>query len=65
MIQIFAFTRSLGKIVKGCAATGLAAQCYEDLDFDTAHSLFNIPIVDDEEDYDHINELRCKTTMRS
>jgi hypothetical protein len=54
----------LNKIVKGCAATGLAAQVYEDLDFDTAHSLFNIPIVDNEEDYDHINQIRCQTTNR-
>jgi hypothetical protein len=37
----------------------LAAQCYGNLDFDTAHSLFNIPVVDDEEEYDHINEIFC------
>jgi hypothetical protein len=58
-LQIFAFTRSLGKIVKGCAATALAAQNYTDLDFDTAHSTFLIPVIEDEEDFDHINQIRC------
>ena len=56
---MLAYTRSLGKIVKGCASTALAAQCYGDLEFDTANSLFNIHIVDDEEEYDHINEIFC------
>jgi len=61
-MQIIAYTRSLGKIIKGCAATALAAQCYEGLDFDTAHSLFNIPVVEDEEGYDHIDEIFCDTS---
>jgi hypothetical protein len=52
----------MGKIIKGCAATGLAAQVYGDLDFDTAHSLFNIPVIEDEEEFDHINQIRCDTT---
>jgi hypothetical protein len=52
----------MNKIIKGCAATGLAAQVYGDLDFDTAHSLFNIPVIEDEEEFDHINQIRCDTT---
>ena len=60
--KIFAFTRSLGKIVKGCAATALAAQNFHGMDFETAHSLFKCPIVDDPESYDHINMIRCDTT---
>jgi hypothetical protein len=35
---------------------------YEGLDFDTAHSLFNIPVLEDEEEYDHINEIFCDTS---
>jgi len=62
MNQVFAYTRSLGKIIKGCAATALAATNLEELDFDTAHSFFSIPVVDDEEDYDHMNEIFCDKT---
>ena len=58
-LQIYAYTRSLRKIVKGCAATALAAQCYGNLDFDTAHGLFVIPVIDNEEEYDHINDILC------
>ena len=59
LYQIVSFTRSLGKIIKGCAATALAAQCYGDLDFDTSHGLFLIPVVENEEDYDHIDSIWC------
>ena len=60
--QIFAFTRSLQKIAKGCAATALASQVYGNLDFDTAHGLFVIPVIENEEDYDHINDIFCDTS---
>ena len=53
--KIMAYTRSLGKIALGCASTGLAAQLYED--FHTAHSLFGVPVVNDDNDYDHEAEL--------
>jgi hypothetical protein len=59
---LIAYTRSLGKLIKGVAATALAAQCYEGLDFDTAHSFFNIPVVEDDEQYDHINQIFCDTS---
>jgi len=60
--KIFAFARSVGKIVKGCAATALAAQNFHEMDFETAHSLFNCPVIDDDESYDHINQVHCDTT---
>ena len=31
------------------------------LHIDTALSLFNIPVVEDEEDYDHIDQIYCDT----
>jgi len=45
--KIIAFTRSKGLIAKGCAATNLAAQVYDD--FVTAHTLFKLPVVEDNE----------------
>ena len=60
--KIFSFTRSICKIAKGCAATALAAQCYGNLDFDTAHGFFVIPVIENEEEYDHIDEIFCDTS---
>ena len=52
--KVAAYVRSLGKICLGCAATGLAAQVYgEDEEYTTAHDLFGIPVVEDNEDLDH------------
>jgi hypothetical protein len=56
--KIQAYTRSLGKICLGCSSTALSTQVYED--FDTAHSLFCLEIVEDDEDYDHENDIRCQ-----
>ena len=41
----------------GCASTGLAASVYEN--FDTAHSLFKIPVVTNEEDFDFEHDFYC------
>jgi hypothetical protein len=55
---VMASVRALGFIAKGCASTGLAAAVYED--FSTAHSLFAIPVIDDEEDFDQEGDLQCR-----
>jgi hypothetical protein len=49
--KILAYARSKKLIAKGCSSTGLSCQVYED--FTTAHSLFGIPVVEDDDDYDH------------
>lgn len=54
---VAAYIRSKKLIVLGCASTALAASIYTD--FDTAHSLFKIPVVEDEDDYDQENDLKC------
>jgi hypothetical protein len=46
---ITAYAKSKGLLVQGCASTGLAASIYED--YTTAHNLFSIPVVKDEELY--------------
>ena len=50
--KIIAYTRSLGKVVLGCASTGLACQVYEEGQFVTAHSLFEIPVYDAIDDFE-------------
>ena len=55
--KILAYTRSLGKIALGCASTNLAAQVYVGDSFTTAHDLFGIPVVEDAEDFDSLNEV--------
>jgi hypothetical protein len=52
-----AHVRSRGLLAKGCASTGLAASVYDD--FSTAHALFAIPVIDDEEDFDLENDFKC------
>ena len=55
---IIAFARSLNKIVLGCASTALAASIYDD--FYTAHSLFKIPVIEQEEEMlDQENDFKC------
>eukprot|EP01034_Spumella_vulgaris_P004718 gene4718-6027_t len=50
--KLMAFARSEGLIAKGCSSTGLSCQVYDD--FSTAHSLFAIPVnEEDEQDCDH------------
>lgn len=56
---VAAYCRSLGKICKGCASTGLAASVYDD--FTTAHALFGIPVIEDSsEEYDQEADVECK-----
>ena len=45
--KLMAWSRSNGKICAGCASTGLAATIYDG--FETAHSLFKFPVVEDDE----------------
>ena len=50
--KIIAYTRSVGKVVLGCASTGLACQVYDEGQFVTAHSLFEIPVYDGVDEYE-------------
>lgn len=59
---VMAYVRSLGFVAKGCASTGLAASVYSD--FTTAHSLFAIPVVEDEEDFDQESDLQCNLHLK-
>jgi len=54
---VMAHARSLGKIALGCASTGLAASNYDD--FDTTHSLFAIPVIEDSEMFEQEEDLEC------
>ena len=52
--KLTALTRSMGEVALGCAATALASQVYgEQEEFTTAHDLFGIPVIEDNEDIDH------------
>lgn len=55
--KIIAYVRGLGKIVKVCASTTLAATLYKN--GTTAHSLFKYPVEDDV-DRDSEDRTRCK-----
>jgi GTPase SAR1 family protein len=57
--KIYHYCHSKNKIILGSAATGLAAQVYEELEFETVHTQFGIPILETEEDYDTINDIVC------
>jgi ATP-dependent DNA helicase PIF1 len=56
-----AYVRSMGYTCLGCASTGLAAAVYDD--FLTAHSLFAIPVLEDEESYEQEGDLQCKLNL--
>jgi hypothetical protein len=43
----------------GACSTALACQVYTGLDFDTIHSLFSIPVIEDEEEYDLLEDIEC------
>lgn len=58
--SLMAYVRSKDMIALGCASTGLAASIYED--FFTTHSLFGIPVVE-EEDYDTIDDIEMQITQ--
>ena len=46
----------------GSASTGLATQVYDDdLDFETMHTQFSVPVFEDEEDYDNLDDVECDT----
>jgi ABC-type glutathione transport system ATPase component len=53
---IIAWARSQGYLVKGCASTAFAASIYND--FHTAHALFEIPVIDDNESYEQENDFK-------
>jgi hypothetical protein len=59
---VMAYVRSLGLVAKGCASTGLAASVYDD--FSTAHSLFAIPVIEDEEDFDQERDMQCNLHLK-
>jgi hypothetical protein len=58
---LMAHVRARGYIAKGCASTGLAASVYED--FTTAHKLFAIPVIEDEESFDQERDLQCNLSL--
>ena len=57
--KIYHYVRSKNKICLGACATALAVQVYPEMEFDTLHGLFSIPVIEDEEDYDNINRIYC------
>ena len=57
--KVYHYVRSQNKICLGACATALAVQIYPDMEFDTLHGLFSIPVIEDEEDYDNINNIYC------
>jgi len=59
--KIFHYTKTKNKIVLGAAATGLAAQVYGFLNFETYHTLFAIPVIEDEEEFDSMENIACQT----
>lgn len=59
---IVAYVRSKGKLVCGCASTALAAGVYKD-DWTTAHYIFGIPVMDDEDAYDQENDIQSKLDL--
>jgi hypothetical protein len=54
---ITAYARSLGYLVVGCASTAFAASIYKD--FYTAHGLFEIPVIEDNEECEQEIDFRC------
>ena len=59
--KIYHYTRSRNKIVLGGAATGLATSVYGSLNFETFHTLFSIPVIEDEEEFDAMGNIFCNT----
>ena len=57
--KIFYRAHSKNKIVLGAAATGLAAQVYEELEFETVHTRYGVPVMEDEDEYDNIYNIEC------
>lgn len=59
--KIYHYCHTKSKIISGSAATGLATQVYSDLDFETTHTQFSVPVIEDEEEYDIIDDIECNT----
>lgn len=57
--KIYHLVRSKNKIVLGGAATGLATTIYGNLDFETFHTLYAIPVIEDEEEFDNMGQIYC------
>jgi signal recognition particle GTPase len=58
--KIYHYVHAKQKIVLGAAATGLACEVYKDLNFETFHSLFSVPVFETEDDYDSIYDIPCQ-----
>ena len=48
--KIVCLVRSKGKLSLGCCSTGLQTHLYKEFDFQTTHSLFDITVIEDEDD---------------
>ena len=59
--KLLAWARSINKICLCGASTGLAATIYEN--FNTAHSLFKYPVVEEEEDRDEASVTECQLSL--
>jgi len=59
--KIYHYARSKNKVVLGGAATGLATSVYGSLNFETFHTLFSIPVIEDEEEFDSMGNIYCNT----
>ena len=59
--KVNAYVRSQNLIALGCCANALACQVYGDNgEYTTAHDLFGIPVIEDDDDMDHISEMCSK-----
>ena len=57
--KIYHYGRSKMKIVLGSSSTSLSCQVYAPIFFDTTHGIASVPVMEDEEDYDNINNIFC------
>jgi ATP-dependent DNA helicase PIF1 len=62
LLKLIAKARSVGKLVLGCAATGVAAAQFDD--FLTAHKLFELPVIDPQS-RELNTELRYESNLKS
>ena len=59
--KVNAYVRSKNLISLGCCANALACQVYGDNgEYTTAHDLFGIPVIEDDDDMDHFSEMCSK-----
>lgn len=57
--KVYHYCRSQKLITLGCSSTSLSCQVYAPIFFDTVHGLFSVPVMEDEEEYDNINNIYC------